>query len=169
MARPNEVRPILKLPRSPLENWLEAIALAGLAYTMWIVAGNWSQLPARLPRHFNGAGQADAWGSRGDLLVPVVISILVHALLTAVSLFPHKGNFLQPITAENAERQYRLMRRLLAVVKIEMAALFAYILTQTIRTAFGTASGLGMGFLPVMLITSMCTLVVYCYLAARAR
>lgn len=50
-----------------------------------------------------------------------------------------------------------------------MVWLFAYIEWQTMQTALGKAEGLGPMFMPVLLIFSTGTIVVYFYQASRIR
>lgn len=90
-------------------------------------------------------------------------------MLTIVSRYPHKFNYLWPITAQNAAEQYRLARSLLAWLKVEMIALFGFLEWVTIRTALKQGEGLGFLFLPVVLGLIFGTLGIYFYFAYRNR
>jgi hypothetical protein len=67
------------------------------------------------------------------------------------------------ITAENAERQYRLARQFLAVLKAELIWVFTLINWASIGVALERCNGLGIFFLPVFLIIVFGTIGVYIY------
>jgi hypothetical protein len=57
-------RPVLDLPRPPLEAGLEAIALVGVLVGFAQLAVAWSGLPPVVPVHFDLSGEPDGWGPR---------------------------------------------------------------------------------------------------------
>jgi uncharacterized membrane protein len=64
-------------------DWIgEAICLAGLAAAFGEVIANWSDLPARVPRHFGISGLPDGWGAKTGLwLAPAIAAGLGKAFL----------------------------------------------------------------------------------------
>jgi hypothetical protein len=162
-------RPRLALPRSRLEMALELAAVAGLLFFAWMLVDFWSDLPGRVPVHFNAAGQADGWGGRGGTLTLPVVGLVLYIGLSLLGRYPHIYNYPFKLTRQNVERQYRAARALLAALKAEIVWLFAYITWRTIQTAMGDAGGLGRAFLPVLLAVLFGTLGIYFYLARRIR
>ncbi len=135
-------RPRLDLPADGLDM---ALSLAGallLAAFLIVVAASWSSLPERMPLHFDLSGQPDGWGSRSAVLVLPGIALAQFLLLTVLARFPHRHNYSVPITAENAERQYRLARRMLHVLKLLMVVLFFAIFLGSWGVATGRFDGL---------------------------
>jgi hypothetical protein len=83
--------------------------------------------------------------------------------------FPHRFNYAWPITAQNAESQYRLARRLPNWLKVEVIWMFLFLEWMTIWVALGRATGLSIVFLPIVLIMILSTIGIYFYQAYRAR
>ncbi|NPV92376.1 MAG: DUF1648 domain-containing protein [Firmicutes bacterium] len=162
-------RPVIDLPRTSLDNMLEALALLGLITPVYYLIKVWPHLPERFPIHFGINGVPDAWGGRGSLLPLLFISLFPYVLLTVLSFFPQTYNYPVEITPDNAERQYRLARGLILWLKFELAWLFGYIQWFTIQVAMGNASGLGIWLTPVVLATVFGTLGVYLWKSFRQR
>ena len=162
-------RPVLQVPRSPLESVLEIFALAGLAGMVYGVAVNWSILPEKIPSHYGVSGQPDNWSGKSTLLILPIISAVLYTGLTIFSRYPHIYNYAWPITPQNAATQYRLARQLIIVFKTAIVWLFAYINWRTIQTALERAQGLGQAFLPIFLLTIFGSLGFYLYKAFQTR
>jgi len=60
-------RPVLKIPRSPLENVTEVLAVLGIIVNALILYYYWPALPDVIPTHFGISGEADGWGSKNTL------------------------------------------------------------------------------------------------------
>lgn len=117
-------RPRVQLTLSGVDKALQLAGALVLATFLVVVAATWASLPESLPVHFGLGGEPDSWGSRGEILVLPVIALLQFVLLSVLARFPHRHNYLVTITAENAERQYRLAQRLLHVLSLLLVFLF---------------------------------------------
>jgi len=162
-------RPVLRIPRSTLERFLEGLAAIGLAWLLVQVVSAWPRLPERIPHHFGLSGKPDAWGGKRVLVLLPAVGAGLYILLTVVSFFPHKFNYLFEITVENAERQYRIARLMITAIKAEVVWLFAYICALTIRVALGKAEGLSTAFAPVILTVVLGTVAAGLYASWKAR
>jgi hypothetical protein len=162
-------RPVIDLQRTSLDNILEALAALGLIAPVYYLIKLWPQLPDRFPTHFGVTGAPDAWGGRESLLPLLIIGLFLYALLTGLSFLPQVYNYPVEITPDNAERQYRLARGLILWMKVELVWLFGYTQWSSIQVALGGASGLGIGFLPVILGVVFGTIGVYLWKAFRQR
>ncbi len=162
-------RPIIDLPYSSQDLAFEVAAIAGVLFTVVLIILFWATLPSSVPTHFGVAGQADAWGDKVTLLILPVVSMLLYLMLTISNRYPHKFNYLWPITAQNAREQYRLARSLLIWLKAELSILFAFLGWVMIWTALGQTQGLGVLFLPITLVVIFGTTGFYFYYAYRAR
>lgn len=167
-AKERKKRPILDVPLSSLEKFLEALAVIGILLNIIFIAMFWNELPNKIPTHFGPSGAPDAWGGKGMLLFLTVMNIMLYLLLTIVSRFPHTFNYPVKITTENALKQYYLARNLLLFLKTETVFLFTYILWGTIQVAQGKAEGLGILFLPIFLFIIFATIGVYFYKASKS-
>ncbi|ACZ37661.1 DUF1648 domain-containing protein [Sphaerobacter thermophilus] len=162
-----EQRPVLDLPRSSFEIVGELLALIGIIVTVAILLYAWPDLPDRVPTHFGVTGEPDSWGSKTSVLFPPLVMMALYAGLTILNRFPHIFNYPRVITEENAPRQYRLARTLMTWLKAELVWLFAFLEWSIVRTAQGESTGIGVVFLPVMLIVLFGTLGIYFWVSAR--
>lgn len=120
-----------------------------------------------IPVHFGSDGLPDRYGSPSSLwMIPIIQGILVGSVWY-LSHFPHLFNYLEEITRDNAERQYRMAQRLLRLVNFSVALIFLAIQLGTIRTALGIQEGLGPAFTPVFLSLLMGPILYYLYRSQR--
>lgn len=162
-------KPIVNPPLSSTEIITEVIALIGLVLPIIYIASIWTTIPAIVPTHFGISGQANAWGGKESLLVLVGISFFIYIVLTVSIRFPQANNFPWPITEQNIEVQYKLVRLMLQMLKAEVIWIFAYINWISIQGAFDKGMDLGNSFLIVVLLSVFGTVGVYFWKAFRAR
>lgn len=158
-------RPRIRLQLSSHDYVIEFLAISFLILLFAIPLFYFSQLPERIPIHFNFEGKPDGYGSRASLFILPVTGLFMYFLLTVLAIFPHVYNFPVTITAENAEVQYRLATRLMRILKTVILILFSFISWMSIRTAVGNASGIGKMFLPVFLFITFGVMIIYFKLA----
>ena len=132
----------LELPSDGFDVALNLTGALLLAAFLVVVAASWSSLPEQVPLHFALNGQPDGWGSRGGILVLPGVALALFILLSVLARFPHLHNYSMRITPENAERQYRLARRLLHVLKLLIVVLFFAIYLGSWGVAAGRFDGL---------------------------
>ena len=117
---------------------LEVFCLAALAWISWItyqaVYGP-DHLPARIPTHFDMAGNPNGWGSPAGLLLLPIIALAIYVFMTVIALFPSTFHFSMPVTAENRPRLEALAIRVIALCKVEMLCLFLWIQHAIIEAA----------------------------------
>jgi Domain of unknown function (DUF1648) len=140
------------LPQTLPEWLLEFAATAALLSQFLIVIAAWPEMPEQVPQHFDAAGQADAWGAKATLLLLPAVNLVVFAIMTLVSRFPHISSLPVEVTAANARRVFRLVRFQTIWLKAVVALVLAYMSWRTVEQARGGAQGLGAGFLPLTLL-----------------
>ena len=91
------------------------------------IALRWRYLPEQIPTHYDFAGNADGWGSRWNLIVMPAIGLLVDLTVAIASRFPRSWNAGVKITVFNKVRVYRLLRDLMADLRLSCALLFSWI------------------------------------------
>ncbi len=133
----------------------EAVALFLVVFivaaTAWAVLGP-HPLPDRIPTHFDAAGNPDGWGRPGMLWLVPVMATAIYLLMTWVARFPSAFNFPTRLSAASRPRLEAIALNMIACLKLEVVALFAWIQRQTIafaRQGHGTLPSL---FLPLVLI-----------------
>lgn len=140
-------RPILKLPLMPFDLSVEVLGLL-LLIGFWIFTVNfYPLLPETITTHFGGGGEPDGFGSKVTILGLPVVSTVLYLLLTLFCRYPHKMNYSVTITAENAERQYRIMTRMIRVLKVFVLLIFWVLDYKTVQIALGWPDILGKWFL----------------------
>ena len=91
------------------------------------IALRWRYLPEQIPTHYDFNGNVDGWGSRWNLIVMPAIGLLVDLTVAITSRFPRSWNAGVKITVFNKARVYRLLRDLMADMRLSCALLFSWI------------------------------------------
>lgn len=162
-------RPVLDIPRTPLETLLEVLAAVGIVATIAMTVWGWSHLPAIIPTHYDVAGRPNSYGGKGSLLTLPILSICLAILLTFVSRFPHRYNYPWQITAENAPRQYYLARLLLRWILFEMVWIICVLQWSIIQAAQNGSAGSILLITSALVLALMVTIILYIRTAANAR
>jgi len=100
-----------------------------------LIAYYWSELPEKIPIHFDASGRPDNWGGKFDLFTLPFISIAIIIVIgflnkTALKINPHKWG-------AKTEEELAITRRLLTEIQIFISLLFYYILYCSIQVALG--------------------------------
>lgn len=82
-------------------------------------------LPERIPSNYNAAGEVTGYSGRGLLFLMPVIGLIGDAVIAIVGRFPKSWNCGVRITLYNRVRVYRLVRDLMAELRLGMAIAFA--------------------------------------------
>lgn len=146
---------------------LERLAGVCIAYAIFHLISEHPGLENKVPTHFNGKGEADAWGNKSSILILPIINIVMYAGLTAINRAPHIFNYPITITEQNAIKQYQLAKTLVSALKFSIAAMFLYIQVQMINAANGLGMGLGPFFIVVVIVGSFVPMVVYFIAASK--
>ena len=146
-----EVRPKIKIERTPTDNILEIMGWVALVGLWILIFLNYSNLPDTIPTHFNGAGKVDNYGGKATLFMLPIIATVAYIGLTVLNNYPHIFNYPTKLTAENALRQYTSATRMIRYLKFVIVLVFSLIVFMTLRTAAGESEGLGAWFLPFTL------------------
>ena len=100
-----------------------AILLASILYILIV----WHTLPERIPSHYNMAGEIDGYGSRATLLLMPVIGLVVDLSVALAGRFPKSWNTGVRINSLNRVRVYRLVRDLMADLRLACALIFVFL------------------------------------------
>lgn len=141
-----ETRPKLNIKLTLLDWIIELVALVSVILLLILPIYYYDILPDKIPRHFNAQGKPDAYGNKSSLWVLPVISVLLYLFMTIINRFAHTFNYPQKITAENAQKQYRMATRMIRIVKAIIGVGFPFISFRTIQIALGKRAHLGQGF-----------------------
>lgn len=145
-------QPILELPYTLAERWLDVAAWLFVTIGFALALGYYADLPEQIPTHFNAAGEADKFGSKNTIFLLPLLSFILVAGLIYLLRFPHKFNYLNKITPENAVFEYRRMRIMLRVVNVLTSLLFLVITWDILQVASGGSKGLSVWFWVVFIV-----------------
>ncbi len=112
---------------SPTTLWqriLGILAPAVLLGSIVFILIRWPHLPEQIPSHYNFAGEIDGYGSRLTLLLMPVFGLVMDGVVALVGRFPKSWNTGVKITLYNRVRVYRLVRDLLAELRLGTALFF---------------------------------------------
>jgi uncharacterized membrane protein len=171
----NRSRPVLHIPRTPLEVLLEVLTVLGLIAVIAMTVWGYFALPAVIPTHYGFSGAPNAYGGKGSLLPLPIVSICLAVLLTVLrwavlSRFRRIDNYSWPITAENAPRLYYLARLFLRWITFEMVWMLCGLQGLIIQSAQSHhAPDAILLLILAFVLAVILTIILYLRAAARAR
>ena len=132
--------------------YLALVLLAGLwTLTFEAIYGR-HPLPARIPTHFDMAGNVNGWGEPRMLWLFPIVASAMFGLMTLVGFFPQSFNFPTRVTPATRPRLEVLSLQMIAGLRAELAGLFLgiqYIIIQSARAGTNRLSPL---FVPAVLL-----------------
>jgi uncharacterized membrane protein len=117
--------------------------LALAIYSFFLIKTRIPLLPARIPTHFNAAGEANGWGSPDTLWFLLLVQVLICGLLLAMPLiglrYPgsvHLGRRrLSDFGPEVRERIMPLFTDMMGTMSVLLSLLFSFLLHEIIQAA----------------------------------
>ena len=89
---------------------LEILTLAALIGPLVYLLVTWSSIPAKIPMHYNFAGEIDRWGGKGEIIILVVIPWLLYFPITLIERFPQIWNTGVEVTEKITVQVYRTLK-----------------------------------------------------------
>ncbi len=114
----------IKIERNSLDIIEAIVSLSCLVGVALYLILAWSTIPAKVPMHYNAAGEVNKWGSKSGLIIFPIISWLIYGLITLIERLPQIWNTGVRITEENRAQVYRLLKDLIAWVKMITLSVF---------------------------------------------
>ena len=140
-------RPNIKLPLTLFDKSVEVIGILVLVFFWGFNLMHYPILPEVIPTHFGGGGEPDGFGSKEMILGLPIVGTIMYLALTVFSRYPHKMNYSVTITEANAAVQYRIMTRMIRVLKVFLLLIFWLLDYKTIQVALQWPDLLGRWFL----------------------
>ena len=143
-------RPEIIIQKKSIDIFFEMVALLTIIFMWAFCLYHYKSLPEIIPTHYGANGIADDYGSKKTLfLIPGIVTIIVMGMRW-LNRYPHKFNYMTAITADNAERQYRMATRLIRYLQFIIAVLFNYIVVKTVEDAYVKQSTLDIWFVFIL-------------------
>ncbi|MBM6753108.1 DUF1648 domain-containing protein [Mediterraneibacter glycyrrhizinilyticus] len=95
----------------------------------------WSSFPDQIPMHYNGAGEIDRWGGKGEIIFIEVMMWILYLGIGVVEKYPQIWNTGVEVTAKNKEKVYRTLKYMLKTLKFLTALIFAYLIVNSLQSA----------------------------------
>ena len=119
------------------------ITLALAIYSFFLIKTNIPRLPARIPTHFNAAGEANGWGSPDTLWFLLMAQVLICGLFLAMPLigwrYPGSVNLgrrkLSDFGPEVRERIMPSFTNMMGTMSVLLGLLFSFLLHEIIQAA----------------------------------
>lgn len=144
-------RPKLNFKITPLEFILNVFTLTAFIGSIIYLIVVWGALPAEVPAHYNSLGEIDHWGSKWELIILPIISVLLWTGLTILEKYPHLYNYIK-LTKDNVRGQYLNGRLMVNVIKNATILIFVYLDWESIQIALGNTNSLSSWFTPIFFI-----------------
>jgi uncharacterized membrane protein len=134
-------KPKIKLPLEPRDYVLETLAALFMVALVVITFTSWRELPQTVPTKFDSLGRAKEYSDKALFLVMPITSLLMYALLSVLSFFPHVYNYSVPVTKENAPGLYRIGVFMIRSIKVCLGYLFLALEYVTLKASQGRDPG----------------------------
>ena len=154
----------IKIERNALDVLEAIVSLSCLVGVSLYLILAWSTIPAQIPAHYNAAGEVNRWGSKSELIILPIISWLIYGMITLIERFPQAWNTGVRVTEENRAEVYRLLKNMIACVKMITLSIFSCL---TVLSSL--ARNLPMWFLLVFLVLLFGTIAYYIVKLTRLR
>lgn len=156
-------RPIIKIEKDTIDWTMDAVGLVCIIGLMVLPFFYYTELPDKIPSHYNGLGEPDAYSSKAVIWTLPIIGTLLFCLLKFLVNFPDKFNYPFKINKQNAKSAYRYGVKTMNWISVFIAGTFLYITHSTILIGLGVAENLGSLFMPLILFLLIGPLIFYVY------
>ena len=123
----------MKIENTKADRILDIIGWILLIGTLAYLILGWSSFPDQIPMHYNGAGEIDRWGGRGEIIVIEVVMWILYFGIGLVEKYPQIWNTGVEVTPQNREKVYRILKHMLKTLKTLTALIFAYLIVNSLQ------------------------------------
>lgn len=123
----------MKIENTKADRILDIIGWILLIGTLAYLILGWSSFPDQIPMHYNGAGEIDRWGGKGEIIVIEVVMWILYFGIGLVEKYPQIWNTGVEVTPQNREKVYRILKYMLKTLKTLTALIFAYLIVNSLQ------------------------------------
>lgn len=123
----------MKIENTKADSILDIIGWILLIGTLAYLILGWSSFPDQIPMHYNGAGEIDRWGGKGEIIVIEVVMWILYLGIGLVEKYPQIWNTGVEVTPQNREKVYRILKHMLKTLKTLTALIFAYLIVNSLQ------------------------------------
>lgn len=125
----------MKIENTKVDRILDLIGWIMLIGTPAYLILGWSSFPDQIPMHYNGAGEIDRWGGKGEIIFLEVMMWILYLGIGLVEKYPQIWNTGVEVTPQNREKVYRILKYMLKTLKTLTALIFAYLIVNSLQGA----------------------------------
>lgn len=137
----------MKIEKSKYDIIINLLSLLCLVGTVIFLIISWKTIPAKIPGHYNAAGEVDRIANKSSLIWLLAVGWILFIVMSVAERFPQIWNTGIEVTEKNKEKVYRILKNMIVTVKLIIALVFSYL---TFHGAMG--KNLSPLFTPVFLI-----------------
>lgn len=123
----------MKIENTKADRILDLIGWIMLIGTLAYLILGWSSFPDQIPMHYNGAGEIDRWGGKGEIIIIEVVMWILYLGIGLVEKYPQIWNTGVEVTPQNKEKVYRILKHMLKTLKTLTALIFAYLIVNSLQ------------------------------------
>jgi uncharacterized membrane protein len=141
----------------PFEQIMLLVAFCSVILLFFIPAFYLDELPTKLPSHFNGSGEADAYSDKSGIWFLPIVGLVLFIILEGLSRFSetHKVKLKPGQTLEQAEAQKLVGIEMMRALNGFFQVALVYIMWATVQTGLGNQQGLGSAFTTLFLLGTL--------------
>lgn len=121
----------MKIKNSKSDIAINVLCLIMIIGTAIYLIVNWTNIPENVPIHHNFAGKADRFGSKSELIILPLITVIMFLFMSVIEHFPQLWNTGVNITDKNKEYVYRILKNMITTIKLIIVCVFTYLTIQT--------------------------------------
>ncbi|HJD45883.1 MAG TPA: DUF1648 domain-containing protein [Candidatus Mediterraneibacter norfolkensis] len=125
----------MKIENTRADRILDLLGWILLIGTLAYLILGWPSFPDQIPMHYNGAGEIDRWGGKGESIFIEVMMWILYLGIGVVEKYPQIWNTGVEVTAKNKEKVYRTLKYMLKTLKFLTALIFAYLIVNSLQSA----------------------------------
>ena len=126
-------RPRIKIDLTAVDYIVEIVSLLSILGAIALYVIYWIKAPDTVPIHYNIYGEADGYGSKSEMLILPICTVLFYVGLTILNKYPHIFNFPTAVTEENVLSLYKIATRGIRWMKLLCCLLFTYMIWHEVR------------------------------------
>ena len=154
----------IKIERNALDILESIVSLLSIVGVVVYLILAWNTIPDKIPGHYNAAGEVNRWGSKSELIVLPIMSVLLYGLITLIERYPQIWNTGVRVTEENRAAVYRLLKSMISLVKMLVLLVLA---SLTVLSSLSLS--LPIWYLPAFIVVLFGTIASFVFRLNRLR
>lgn len=159
----------LKRPFTSFDLLLEVITLSLLIKSIILITEHYSGLPDQIAIHYAFSGDVNGFGNKKLIWIMPTVGFAIAGVLTLLSRRPEKLRYPVTLTAENFQRQYSNLIRLMRFLKLAVSGIVVWLTYQTIDNAKRDQPYLNPFMIILIFIAIITVIAIFVYRSYRLR